>query len=282
LDYGEKKLISPYLITGGITFLALAGILIHDGIMAFFSISINYIESIVGVVCFYIGFLSLFIILILLAIVFKNRKNDIIGALVLIGLYLGYESIIRFLPIIETIDLWLDVIIIISYGLIRGLATTFTNRSLKYPVPGYRNIALDVYGWSFLVTSILSIIFTLIALATLSIGLLNFALIILIIQYFLEALCLLILGFSYIVKGIHYPEIKGYTSIKTTTEQTYSSESASYNAQSPYRRTYPESSVFDEKPIIIESENTKKFCANCGTVLAEDVEFCSSCGMATK
>jgi hypothetical protein len=276
---------SPYLIIGGVSFLVYAGIRVHDGINAFISpTSLPNFELIIANVCFIAGFVSMLIMLILIAIVYKKRVNQVIGAIVFLVLFLTYELIIAFVPGISYIyTIWGNVLILLSYSIIRGIAANTTNNSLRLPIPGYGSGALGIYGWSFLITTLISIIAGLIADAIYSVGLMTFALIVPIIQYFLDALCLLIIAISFILNAVNNPSIKGQVFTSPTTvpqPTTYTTTTGSLTTT--LAETMDEPQQIDTPADVEETKPSERFCSNCGAEYAEDSDYCTFCGEVKK
>ena len=267
MDVGKKQLLTPYLAIGGATFLVSAAIILHSAIKAIISgTSINFVESLIGTICFFIGLVSIIVMMVLIGGVHERRMNNIIGAIVVLVLFIAYELVSRFVPGFDSLGgIWGSIFILISYGVIRGIAFSMTNRALNVPLPGYGIGAFGFFGWSFLVTSTLSFLFAYIAGIMSNVGLLNFALILLIIQIFLDALCLIIIGINFIRNALYHPIIKGRASVKpvTTTTTTTTTETKSTTE-----------SIYDE------SKTKQKFCEFCGTAFLEDSEFCTNCGAA--
>jgi hypothetical protein len=266
IDVGKKQLMTPYLAIGGVTILVSAAIILHSAIAAIISAtSINYVESLIGTICFFIGLTFIIVMMVLIGIVHEKRMNNIIGAIVVLVLFIAYELVSRFVPGFESLGgIWGSIFIVISYGVIRGIAFTMTNRALNVPLPGYGIGAFGFFGWTFLVTSLLSLLFAFIGGVVGSYGLVNFAFILLIIQVFIDALCLVIIGINFIRNALYHPIIKGRVAVKpetvpiTTTIETISTT----------------------ETISDKAKTIQKFCEFCGAAFLEESEFCIECGAA--
>ncbi|NHJ48905.1 MAG: hypothetical protein FK733_14060 [Asgard group archaeon] len=280
----KQQLMSPYLIVAGISFFAYAGIRIHEGINAFISpYPIPYFESIIAIVCFFVGFASIIVMSIVIGMVYEKRINTVIGAIVFLVLFITYEAIISFVPAISYISsIWADAAILITYGIIRGIASTTANKSLRIPIPGYGAGALGFYGWSFLITTILSIVTALIAGVIYSYGLLNFALIVILIQYFLDAICLLIVGLNFIMKAINNPSIKGQVFTRPTTTTTVPGTLTTTLAQGMDEPQQIDTPMDPFDSGLSETKPSKGFCSNCGAEFLDDSDYCSFCGEVKK
>ncbi|NHK32941.1 MAG: hypothetical protein FK730_16460 [Asgard group archaeon] len=215
-DVGKKQLMTPYLVIGGVTILVYAIIILHDAINAFVTeTSINYYEYLIGNICFLIGLAFIIVMMVLILIVHEKRVYIIIGAIIMLVLFIAYNIALAFFPdLLSSVDKWVLIFIPISYGVIRGIAFTMTNRALNVPLPRYGIVAFGFFGWTFLVTTSLSFLFTYIGIVIESWGLVGFALILLIIQYFIDALCLGIIGIYFIWNALYYPIIKDRIAIK--------------------------------------------------------------------
>ncbi|MCE7745604.1 MAG: hypothetical protein GPJ52_10775 [Candidatus Heimdallarchaeota archaeon] len=113
-----------------------------------------------GVICLLLGFVSIIVILAIIGATYEKRRNYVVSAIVLLLLFFGFELFATFYPGFAFLGgLWGNIAILAVYGFLRAFALRRTNESLKSPIIGYGSIGFGIYGWSFVITTILSFIF---------------------------------------------------------------------------------------------------------------------------
>ncbi|MHA1187358.1 MAG: zinc ribbon domain-containing protein [Candidatus Heimdallarchaeota archaeon] len=287
-DIIKKRVMWPYLAIGGITFLAIAGIKIHAAILAIISgDSISNIENIIGTVCFFTGFVSIIALMIVIGGFYGKSSNTITTAIILLVLFIGFELFISLYPGIDSLGgLWGNIVMLIVYGILRGIALRFAYVVLDLPRPySYKTEALKAYGWSFLIFTVLAFIFAIIGGATYSFGIIMFAFYLLIGLYFFEALCLLFIGIKFIQHAYRNSAliVTGLKPVTTTIHtSTIDAATTTLPITTESHEYFQQDTVLKEtnETTTIDTEKSVEFCANCGVKLEGDSEFCDSCGEA--
>jgi len=259
----EEKSISPFLsiiglllaVAGGITFhLALA----ESGVVGYLSFG----EALTGIITQYAGLALLIIPMVLIGSLFTTKRNITTTAIVLLVLFIGGDLAIGFYPsIIMLGDGWGGMAILVVLGIIRGVAFMNVNRGLGIPARGYRNGLINLYGWSFLVTFLLYFILSLIALSAFLPMLFMIAIYILIAQYYIDAICLVIIGIKFMIDARSKPTI-------TKKIRTPAPLVPGGAGETPYQPA---------KPMQAE-ESVVKYCTYCGAQNFEGGNFCENCG----
>jgi len=196
----------PYLVLGGTGFLTAAAIAIHTIIEAFGGMPVSNIENLIGTISLNVGFGSIIVILAMIGAVYDKQRKNIITAIIILTLYIGSELFYGLFPGIESLGgIWGNIAILIAYGILRGIALQVTNKSLKIPETRYGIEAITAFGWSFLVLTVTAHISIIIgALSSYSL-LIDIGLWTLILQYFANFFCLIIIAIKFIVEAIRNP-----------------------------------------------------------------------------
>jgi len=246
----------PYLALGGLSFLGAAGIRIHFAIYAITgSFPLSYIESLMGIICMIVGFVSIIALLALIGAVSEKRRKYVVFSIVLLLLFIGFELFVSLYPGIAFLGgLWGNMALLAVYGILRGFALLRTNESLKSPRPGYGSIGFGIYGWSFVTTTILSTIFIAIGVRVTSITMINIAFWLIIIQYFIDVLCFLAIGIKFVQSAFLYPTIAGRAPRVTTTMVTPTTDPGAIPVQTESQDNYQQETMADDTMKTISDE----------------------------
>jgi len=275
--------VGPYLGIGAASFLGAAGIIIHAAIKAINSIStelqIGFVENIIGSICFFIGFASIIVILVLIAIAFEKKRQETVATIILLSIFIILEIARSHYTSLESSSPFIYIGLIIFYGVLRGIALQRTNKALKIPFPGYGTKAFSAYGWSYIVIGTLSIILTFLGAMFYSMGLLLLASWLLTFLYFFQAICYLVIGFRFIQYIFANPVISATALKRTSTTTTGVSTTIPITAQP---QDYYHQEVIPQATVNDEFEIAEEYCSNCGATITRDNQVCEICGEARK
>ncbi len=258
----QDKPMAPLLIPIGILLLIGAGISLHIAILASGVYGYIYMaEGVIGTIGIYGGIALLIVPLVIIGSVYTEKKDKITVIIVLLVLYIVAEILLAYIPGISTLgNGWGGMAILIVFGILRGVTFKNVKEGLDIPAKGYGNGFLNLYGWSFLVTTFLTFLLTIIGAATMSFTLLMIAAYIIIAQLYIDALSLGGIGISFIANAANKPRLAtatAYTPAKPL--------GASEPAYQPVKAVQTEESVI-------------KYCTYCGAQNFEGGNFCENCG----
>jgi len=276
-DVQKKLLVSPYLGIGGVAFLVATGIVIHTAINSIYSdLQIGFVENLIGLISLFIGIASIIVIMILIAIIFEKKRQEIIITIILLSIFIALEFFRSLSTSIENMSIWGNIAFVIAYGVLRGIAFQRTNNALKVPHPKYETKAFGAYGWSYISIGSLSIILAIIGVVIFSPGLILFAYWLQTILYIVQGICYLVIGIRFIQYAFTTPEIKGFV-VKPVGRSTITGTSTPIIAEQQY---LPQQEIKSEETISEEFETTVNYCGNCGSEIFGERKICQTCGEA--
>ena len=258
----QNKPMAPLLIPIGVLLLIAGGITLHLAILASgLSGYPSTIEGIIGTIGIYGGIALMIVPLAIIGSVFTAKKDKITVVIVLLVVYLIADILIAFIPGIATLgNGWGGMVILLLFGILRGVTFKNVKEGLDIPAQGYGNGFLSLYGWSFVVTTFLTFLLTIIGAATMSFTLLMIAAYIIIAQLYVDALSLGGIGISFMVVASKQPKLTAYT--PQTTVQPLVASDAAYQPAKPMQA----------------EEEVIKYCTYCGAQNFQGGNFCENCG----
>jgi len=205
----QTRIIKPYLFLGGISFLIY--FVLTFQIMIYGLVSPNpipFIERIFQSIAYLIGIISIIILMFQIRSIYYVKRKNINVSIILLSLYLAFEIFFMFIQVESIIRLWISILLVLAFCFLRLIAFLMTNTTLKIPSPEYGSRIFVVFGWSFLITAILFFILTLSGILSFRPELISAAIIILLIQSFIDIYCILAFGVAFVCHAICNPRIK--------------------------------------------------------------------------
>ena len=121
--------------------------------------SYSLAEDIIGMVGQYTGLISICIIIVLIGLVFDNQQSTTNLSLILMILFIAFDLLkTTYLDIDPYLNIWVYLGIVLIYAVFRGVAVSKARNSLNIPFQNYGNKFFTLYAWSFLFTSVITII----------------------------------------------------------------------------------------------------------------------------
>ncbi|MHA1200368.1 MAG: hypothetical protein ACTSQF_13680 [Candidatus Heimdallarchaeaceae archaeon] len=276
----RKQTLRPYLMISGILLFIFGALTIYA-----ITCSIAYCPSIgrapyiIRTICFYGGIGALIVPLVQIGSIYQHKKNEIKTTILLLILFIGADLFLSFYPeVVFWGSGWGGLVVFVIYGIIRLVAFIKINSSFNIPEKKYGNPMLLVYGGSFLIVSILSLILAVIggfipdidvmyilmeALAWIVIG-----------QTALDGLSFVVVGSKFLIDGNKYPTLEGgdVSRVTTASGSSIRQDDGFFPLQQPNQTTtYAPSSADEEVEAL-------KYCSYCGAQSFRDNKYCENCG----
>ena len=270
----SKKSMSPVLILNGLLLAVAGGITLHLAIITTtLSGYMSYGEALTGTICSYAGIAFLIVPIAIIGSLYKESKKTTTTAIVLLLIYIGADLFIYFTPSISSWGGgWGGLAVLVVYGIFRGITFQAANKGLKVPARGYGNGFLTLYGWSYLVTFIISFVLTLIAVSSWNPGLLLAAYYTLLAQIYIDGISLGAVGLKFLADASNKSEIRRKI-IPVVAGIQASKEEVSDGRYQPIRT--------EEIATKVETtESVARHCTYCGAKIFDAGKFCENCGQA--
>ncbi len=257
----QNKPMAPFLVPIGVLLLIAGGITLHlamlaSGVSGYPSTA----EGMIGTIAIYGGIALIIVPLAIIGSVFTAKKDKITAVIVLLVVYIVADLLIAFIPAITNWGSgWGGMVTLLIFGILRGMTFKNVKEGLDIPAKGYGNGFLSLYGWSFVVTTFITFLLTIIGAATMSFILLMIAAYFIIAQLYFDALSLGGIGISFMVVASKQPKL---------------TESTPYSAQP---MGAGDTLYQPAKPMQAEEE-VIKYCTYCGAQNFQGGNFCENCG----
>ncbi len=270
----RQKSMSPVLIVNGILLAAAGGITLHLAIIiTTLSGYMSYGEALTGTISLYVGIASLIVPIAIIGSLYTKNKKTTTTAIVLLLIFIGVDLFVNLTPSIAYWGGgWGGLAVLVIYGIFRGITFQTANKGLKVPARGYGNGFLTLYGWSYLVTFVISFVLTLIAVSSWNPALLLAAYYTLLAQIYIDGISLGAVGLKFLVDAANKSEIRRKI-IPVGAGVQASIEEVGEGRYQPIRT--------EEIATKIETtESGVRHCTYCGAKIFDVGKFCENCGQS--
>ncbi len=268
----NKKSMSPYLILNGVLLAVAGGITLHIAIITTtLSGYMSYGEALTGTISLYVGIASLVVPIAIIGSLYTKNKKTTNTAIVLLLIFIGADLFINLTPSIAYWGGgWGGLAVFAIYGIFRGITFQRANKGLKVPARGYGNGFLTLYGWSYLVTFVISFVLTLIAVSSWNPALLLAAYYTLLAQIYIDGISLGAVGLKFLLDASNKPQI----SRKITPLGTGVPASKMEGSEGRYQPIRTEEIATE----VETTESGARHCTYCGAKIFDVGKFCENCG----